>query len=365
MSQSNTTSLTNTISTYYDRILLETLDPLLKYYQFGIKKPLPQGEGKTVVWNLPYRLAKGYVLSEGSPVQLSAGFALSTYKVSAIVRQFGGFTDVSDFVDMTSITDVMKMAAERLGAQAGETIERVITNECFISHVATLGGSAHHIYKTSTGVFDYWGSVSGVSVCSNGTVPGGPIGTVSCLNTIAVSDIRKCVYNLKALNVKPYEGNDYVSIINTEVAENLVGDSTWINFHQYAAPGQNNLYTGEIGKIYGCRFVETTQGPVTRGSNDGSTASSLAYGTVVMGQGFYGVTEIDGGIKTYISQGAQKSDPLNQTTTYGWKANFISKLLNTSAGLVFWCGAGTGMSTTVGDESASGAVTRYKYPASY
>jgi N4-gp56 family major capsid protein len=191
------------------------------------------------------------------------------------------------------------------------------------------------------------------------------VGTVSCLNVIAVSDIRRSIYELKHLDVQPYEGADYVAIINTDTAEDLVGDSTWINFHQYAAPGQANLYTGEIGKIYGCRFVETTQGPCTRGSNDGSTASSLAYGTVIMGKGFYGVTELDGGIKTYITQGAQKSDPLNQTTTYGWKANFIAKLLNTSAGLVFWAGSGSGDSTTVGDESASGSVTRYKYPASY
>jgi len=132
---------------------------------------------------------------------------------------------------------------------------------------------------------------------------------------------------------------------------------------QYADKGVDNLYNGEIGKIYGCRFVETTNGPATRGSNSGGTASTVAYGTVVMGSGFYGVTELDGGIKTYLTQGASKSDPLNQTTVYGWKANFIAKLLNTSAGLVFW--AGSGDTTTVGDESASGSPLRYKYPSSY
>jgi len=213
-------------------MLIEALDPALKFYQFGIKKNLPKGEGKTVLWNQPSRLSLGYVLSEGSPVQLSAGNALSTTKVSAIIRQFGGFTDVSDMVDLTSITDVMKMAVQRLGAQAGETIERVLINECFIAHVATLGGSAHHLVKTSAEITDYWGSVSGVSVCSNGAVPGGPVGTVSSANVIAVSDIRKAIYSLKGMNVKPYSGNDYVAIVNTETAEDIVGDSTWINFHR-------------------------------------------------------------------------------------------------------------------------------------
>ena len=42
----NTTSLTNTIKTYYERLLLEWLKPATKYYQFGMKKPLPKGEGE-------------------------------------------------------------------------------------------------------------------------------------------------------------------------------------------------------------------------------------------------------------------------------------------------------------------------------
>lgn len=365
MATTTTTTLTNTISTYYDRLLLECLDPKLIYYQFGQKKPLPTSEGKTVVWNLPYRLDRGYVLSEGSPVQLSTAYALSTYKVSAIVRQFGGFTVVTDFVDMTSITDVMKMATQRLAKQASETIERVIINECFVAHVATLGGSAHHMVKTSTQITDYWGSVSGVSVCSNGTVPGGPIGTASCLNVMAVSDIKKCVYSLRHLNVDPYEGQNYIGIMPTETAEVIASDSTFINFHQYVDKGIDNLYKGEIGMVYGCRLIESSIGPAVRGSNDGSTLSGIIYGTTIFGKGFYGVTELDGGIKTFMSDGAQKADPLNQVATYGWKANFISKLLNTSAGVTFWAGVGTGKSTAVGDESATGSPLRYAYPASY
>jgi len=41
--------LTNTVKTYYDRMLLETLDPETKFYQFAVKKPLPKGEGNAVV----------------------------------------------------------------------------------------------------------------------------------------------------------------------------------------------------------------------------------------------------------------------------------------------------------------------------
>jgi len=357
-STSNTTSLTNTIKSFYDRVMLDVLDPELKYYQFGEKRPLPKGEGKTIIWNRSTRLATGFVLSEG--VTTSTANALSTAKVSAIIRQFGGYTSISDLVDLTSITDVMKMAAERIGAQAGETIERVITCE-----LATYNaGAGIHYVKNSATIGDYFESVSGISTCANG-IYGSVLGATGCYNNVlSVSNVRSCVYRLKGLNVKPYEGNDFVSIINTETAEDLVSDSTWINFHQYAAPGQANLYTGEIGKIYGCRFVETTQGPAVRGVGDSlSTASAVVYGTLVMGKGYFGVTELDGGIKTFIAQGAEKGDPLNQLTTYGWKANFISKVLNASCGVWFW--AGSGDTTVVADESATGSVTRYKYPTAY
>jgi len=290
-----------------------------------MKKPLPKGEGNSIIWNRPTRLAIGFALSEGVPT--STANALSTQTVSAIIRGYGGFTAISDLVSLTSITSPMKMAAERLGRQAAETLDSVIRQEIF-SHVSVTNSSSHSIAKTSVQLEDYWGLTSTSRAL------------VSSTNVIAVSDIKRCVYELKKLDVPAYEGNDYVAIIHPEIAEDLVGDSSWINFHQYAAPGQTNLYSGEIGKIYGCRFVETTLAPISSGSSVGNSVSTVAYGTVVMGKGYYGATELDGGVKTYIVDGASKADPLNQTSLYGWKCNFTTKVLNTSAGVVFWSGSG-------------------------
>lgn len=344
-----TTSVTNLIKSYYERMLLETLDPSTRFYQFGVKKPLPKGEGTSVIWNRATPLGLGMQLSIGTPT--STANALSTQTVSAVIAQYGGFTSLSDIVDMTAITSVMDMAVARLGQQAAETRERVIQN-AIIRHASTTNSSAHSFGKTSaSGTIENWGQTS---VCAD---------TVSSTNVISVSDVRQMVYALKRLNVAPYEGNDFVSIINTEQAEDLVGDSSWINFHQYAAPGQTNLYTGEIGKIYGCRFVETNLGPVSVGSNAGGTASSLAYGAVVFGSGFFGVTELDGGIKMQGPvTGASKSDPLNQTTTIGWKMNFTSKILNTSAGLVLWTGSGD---TSAAYAESAGSGLRHEDPTAY
>lgn len=40
--------LVGLVKTFYDKMLLETLDPETKLYQFGVKKPLPHGEGNAV-----------------------------------------------------------------------------------------------------------------------------------------------------------------------------------------------------------------------------------------------------------------------------------------------------------------------------
>ena len=347
MAQSTTTTLSNLVKTYYDRILTEALDPALKYYQFGVKKPLPTGEGTSIKWNRPTRLAKGYLLSEGSPTILSSSFALSTQTVSALIRQYGGFTAISDLTSLTVVTDVMKMAAERLGAQAGETIENVIVYENLTAKVNQIANdSGHHIFKNISGYDDYWGSMSGVSTAVNGS----PCSALSSDRVMAVSDLRYAIWNLRRLNVPAYEGEDYIALMNVEQTEDFVADSTFINLHKYVEKGIDTLYNGELGKIYGCRIIETNRGPAVRATNAGGTASGIMYGCAVFGKGFYGVTELDGGIKTYTSTGADKQDPLNQVTTYGWKANFATKVLNTSAGLVLW--TGSNLTNAVYSESA-------------
>lgn len=344
--QTTTTSLSNTIKDYYDRLLLMTLDPSTKFYQFAEKKPLPLGEGLTMIWNRPTRLSIGQKLTQG--VRPSSN-QLSTQKVSAKIEQIGGYIEESDLVQMVSITDTMKLATERLAHQAAETVDLYIV-EALVMHndlpLAT-GGSAFHAVKTSGNRIDI--SASKKLIASAGGTPDGE-------NVIAVSDVRKIVGHLRAHDVPTVDGMNYVGIIHPNVAEDLMADSTWQNYHQYTTP--EFLYNGEIGRVQGVRFVETTLAPVTRGSSNGNAVSAsngnsaLGYGTVFFGKGFYGVSQLDGGIKTYTVTGPTKEDPLNQRDTYGWKANIAAQILNVSAGITLW----TGSNDTLGASSTSAAV---------
>ena len=138
-----------------------------------------------------------------------------------------------------------------------------------------------------------------------------------------------------------------------------MADSPWQNWHQYTTP--EFLYRGEIGRVAGVRFVESTLAPITRGCSNAlaisatGSRSAFGYGTVIFGKGFYGVTELDGGVKTYMGTGPTKEDPLNQADTYGGKANIAAQMLDTSAGLILWTGSDDVLSAVSATSAATAA----------
>jgi len=350
LASTTTGDLSSAIKTYYDKILLETLDPNLYFYQFGEKRPVPKGEGTSVKWNIVTRFDLGRVLTEGQAMTVSAMRSLSTVAVSGIISQYGDAISISDVADYTVMFDAGKAMVERMAMQAADTIDRVIAN-AIIHNVSGSTLKSHFLFKTSTEVTDYWGMTSTVSA---------GVMTVSSANLIGVSDIKDAIFKLRALNVKPYSGQDYIAIMPVEVVADVVGDSNFIGFHQYTNP--TPLFNGEVGKIYGARIIAANTAPAKRGSNAGGTASTIAYGTTIFGKGFYGVTEWLGGLQTYRNDGASKADPLNQYSTYGWKCSFTAKTLNPSCGLVLFTGSND---TTAAYAESAGSGLRQEDPSSY
>lgn len=344
--------LQSSLDTYYDALLVATLDPMTRFMQFGQRRPLPRNSGDIVVWNRGFRMLQGFHLNEGSPI--SAVKQISTTDVSATILQFGDVVNISDLIQVTSVPDARKLATERLAAQAAETLDTVVK----LAILDKSGGVAvnetvTHYIKGSTSAY-FAGSTD---VTAN-----------SSLAKMQVSDIRAVAFQLRALDVPTFDGTNYVGIIHPRVEEDIISDTKWENFHQYTTP--ENIYQGEIGRLHGVRFVRSTLAPVSAGSANGiaisvAGVSQLAYGTVIFGREFYGVTEIDGGIKTYVVEGADHGDPLNQTTLLGWKANFISRVLNPSAGIVAWATSGDTMTGTSSLSARRDAGLNIEFPSAW
>lgn len=230
---------------------------------------------------------------------------------------------------MTNITDNGKAAVERLAELASRSIDSYIKREIY-----NVGG-ANSAVPISANVYNQF--YDGVTYGNVSAMP-----STSCRMTTAV--IRNAVTKLKVANVKPLSGEDYILVCSPQTSARLRTDSVWQNANQYSGVYADKIFRGEAGRIEGARVVETTNlGPgngtgyyasSTAGNVFVSTADTSVYFSILLGAGAIGITEMNGGLQTYTVAGADKSDPLNQKTQYGWKITYVPKTLNYSCGVV-------------------------------
>jgi N4-gp56 family major capsid protein len=95
---------------------------------------------------------------------------------------------------------------------------------------------------------------------------------------------------------------------------------------KYATP--ENMLKGELGKLGGVRFVESTEAKIYTG--EGCPSGLAVFSTLFIGANAYGVTEVGGGgIETIIKQkgSAGTADPLDQRSSIGWKQMLTAEIL--------------------------------------
>ena len=300
---SNTTGndLSTEMKTFYSNYLIDMAGPLLVHDQFGQKHPIPKNGGKTIEFRKYSPLAKATTaLTEGVTPD---GQALDVSAITATVDQYGGWIQLPDMLLLTAIDNNMIQATQLLGDQAGRTLDTV----------------TREVLNGGTNVQYYDGSVA-----SRATLTGSNKLTVDC--------IFRAVRALKVQNAKPIDGS-FVGIIHPDVAYDLMRSTEWIDLQKYTN-NVEHVFNGEIGKIAGVRFVETTEAKIfakagAKPSQDAANGIDV-YATLILGSNAYGVTEVTGGglqhiVKQLGSSGA--ADPLNQRASVGWKAVKVAERL--------------------------------------
>lgn len=117
MSTVTTTTLSAEMKTFYDMRLIDEASPMLVHEQFGQKRPIPQGGGKTVNFRRFSPLAKATTaLTEGVT---PSGSSLSVSNISAIVAQYGDYVVQSDVLELTAVDNTILETTKLLGRQAG------------------------------------------------------------------------------------------------------------------------------------------------------------------------------------------------------------------------------------------------------
>lgn len=364
------------MKTFYDKTLLKEARPNLVHAQMGQKRNIPKNGGKTIEFRGYTALPKTLIpLAEGVTPN---GSSLNVKTITATVEQYGDYVALSDMIMVAAIDNNLVEANELLGAQSGETLDRLT------AEVINSGTNAQF---------------------ANGKLSRSTLATGDVLT---VEEIKKAVRTLKRFNVKKIKG-DYVGIIHPDVSYDLTSDPAWENVKTYSDP--KDFYAGEIGRIHGVRFVETTEALIFYGdiATDVSTltvakvdgdkiyveeavtsaqATALAskavivkgkkltitsgtageggeavltmsetvpadivpkttiyggtgaadgrpvYSTLIVGANAYGVIDLaNGGIQTITKQlgSAGTADPLDQRATTGWKAAHAAVILSQEA----------------------------------
>lgn len=225
---------------FYSDHLIDNAEPELVYDQFGTSYPIPKGKGKSIEFRKYDPLPKATTpLVEGVTPK---GNKLNMGTVTAEVNQFGSYVEISDVLELTAIDPQLEEAGVLLGGQAGRTMDTITRD------IVTAGTNV--MYAPLEMEVD--GQKTTQEVLSRAMVAPG-----FCRLTPAL--IRKAVTKLKRMNAKPM-GDSFVGIIHPDVAADLMASDEWIEAHKYAQP--ENIYNGELGKIAGVRFVESTEAKI-------------------------------------------------------------------------------------------------------
>ena len=277
--------------THYDMTLIDEAGPNLIHDQFGQKRDIPKNGGKKIEFRKFAALPKALTpLTEGVTPD---GKKLSATAIEATVAQYGDYVVLSDMLDLTAIDPVVVEATKVIGRQAGLTLDTITRN----------------VLHTGTNVF-YAPKGDGTAVTSRAGLDG------TCKLTVDL--VRRVAAFLKKNNAPKINGS-YVAIIHPFAAYDLMSDPEWQNPHQYQ--DTSNIYEGEIGKIAGVRFVESSEAKIYENG---------VFGTLFIAEGAYGVTNITGGgLETIIKQlgSAGVADALNQRSSVGWKATKTAEIL--------------------------------------
>ena len=298
------------MKTFYDMRLLDYAQAELVHDQFGQKRPIPKNGGKTIEFRAFTPLAKALTaLTEGVTPN---GNQLDVTTITATVSQYGDFIVQSDVLELTAIDNTILEATKLLGRQAGLTLDTITRN------VLVAGTNVMYAPKinASTGAETAVSSRAGLDTTAR----------------LTVDLVEQVVAELRAQNAPTING-DYVAIIHPYVAYDLMRDPEWRDPHKYV--DTENMYAGEIGKIGGVRFVQTTEAKVWRDStcpaqNGASPAYYGVFASLFFGDGAYGVTEVSGGgLETIVKQkgSAGTADPLDQRSSVGWKALKTAEIL--------------------------------------
>ena len=261
------TSLAPAIQTIWSKEILFQSMPILRYEQFAVKKTeLGVQPGLQINFMRYNNLGQATQLVEGVRMETNP---LTASQFSITVAEHGYAVAVSELLLNASFDDVMASASRLLGRNMALYLDQQARDTLL------LGTSVIYGYDSTPG------TVTSRSPYDSGTRAANRAGLTGNFR-FSTAVVKDAVETLATKNV-PRLGETYVAFIHPHQSRSLRDNPEFIEVTKYAAPG--NFMLGEIGRLYDCVFIETTQ--VKQITNAG-TGDDVAYQAVFIGDNAFG-----------------------------------------------------------------------------
>lgn len=284
MNKTTSSGMSPLMEAVLNRYVLERNKQQRKYTRFGQQVDIPKGKTKTIAFDKLSPLPKAtQPLTEGVT---PSGSAVHITRIKGEPEQFGNYvsyTDQLDFFAADPSPEVLRYA-DLLTENQLETYEHLDAMEL----------------------------ASGLNVFYSGSAQS----RSALTDTLTVKDVRRAVTSLKRNKVQPADGKDYIAFIHPDVVFNIWSDEEWRQPHTYADTKQ--LYDGEIGRLFGVRFIEDPDAYVFRGTQFADKYDELT------------VLKVDG-TKIYIAETIESADVASFASRKIWIDNVSYTLASSSA----------------------------------
>ena len=292
------------VQEYFSKRLLEMIKLEKSNFVFtnlGVEMNLPKNEGtKTYSVRRYNHLPVGnHQLTEGvTPTALKP----EGHKVSGVINQFGALMEETDVAADIHFDNIKTIYQPELARHAAEVIER-------------------NVVSSFTDASEYYVGTSHVKADD-----------ITASDIVTFKDFRVVALTMSNANRKGHSryGGKFVGVMHPNVMNDLLDDPVLVN--KLLVPGSENgpIKQGTLAKYmaYGMYFTDTLVCPVKA-----NKTSVNVYTSYVLGFQPYMVLGLGGSNVKFYDTGftADKSDPLGQKATFGYKLWTGAKVLDPMA----------------------------------
>jgi hypothetical protein len=388
------------MQTRYDNRFLRKVKEKIVMDQVAQKRPYKRSMGKTVDFfrylqlsPVTAHLTEGDSGSEaaitGQNVQATIKEMGAWYKPTSLLKMTSRDRNLDKYVDvaadqMAESYDLKLMEAQALtggwpiladgdtdhyktgvsvttGATSDEFVSTTLVqaNDYFNGGRAIFTAAAGPTYGFCFPIDDFVAATDLASISDTATYSGGSeyppdmeqncstsdVFTIAGTKDLGATDIptstnlKYCLRVLQDNKAQPISGRYYIGILDPFTHMDLMADTNWLNVQTYK-DSTKGIFKGEVGSIWGIRFIMTTQPWRQAVASYQYSATGAVHVIPIMGREALAAIDLQGqGKHMIVHNEGSKSDPLDMYSTVGWKFINAARTLNALFSVNLFCGA--------------------------